>query len=134
LLRFVSLLTARRTMRNVENEGKALNQLLSRADITWHGVRLHEPDWSASSHSIAFTTRSLQEDAHIHVIVNAWREPLEFELPSAGGDGRSWRRWIDTSLDAPDDVAEWDRAPRISTESYRAEPHSVVMLFNGRQG
>jgi isoamylase len=133
LLRFVSLLSARRTMRNVQNEGEALNQLLSRADITWHGVRLHEPDWSASSHSIAFTTRSLQEDAHIHVIVNAWREPLEFELPSAGGDGRSWRRWIDTSLDAPDDLAEWDRAPRISAERYRAEPHSLVMLFTGPQ-
>ncbi len=37
----------------------SLNELIRHAEVQWHGVRLHEPDWSDSSHSIAFSARSL---------------------------------------------------------------------------
>ncbi|HWO92984.1 MAG TPA: glycogen debranching protein GlgX [Methylomirabilota bacterium] len=99
--RFVTLLNARRVLRDVEPERQrvALNQLIRQADITWHGVRLHEPDWRHYSHSVAFTARFTKERVFFHVILNAYWEPLEFELPSVA-DG-AWRRWIDTFLDAP---------------------------------
>jgi len=130
--RFVSLLNARRVLRDVEHEKKrvALNQLLLQEDITWHGVKLGEPDWRHSSHSLAFTVRLTMDRTHYHIILNAYWEPLEFELPLvANGTGDPWRRWIDTFLDSPHDIVEWERAPSVPGHSYRAEPSSVVVLF-----
>ena len=132
VLRFVTMLNARRVLRDVEHERQrvALNQLIRQADLTWHGVRLHEPDWSYGSHSVAFTTRFANEPGIFHIILNAYWEPLEFELPPvAAGGGHPWRRWIDTFLDSPHDIADWDRAPLVSGDRYRAEPRSVVVLF-----
>ena len=129
--RFVSLLNAKRLLRDVDHERQrvALNQLIRQADLTWHGVKLHEPDWGSSSHSVAFTTRLPKEPGLFHVILNAYREPLEFELPpSADGGAHPWRRWIDTFLDSPHDIVDWEGAPVVSGQSYRAEPRSVVVL------
>jgi glycogen operon protein len=64
------------------------------------------------------------------VILNAYWQPLDFELPrldSAGED--PWRRWIDTALDSPHDVVEWETAELVPGYTYRAESRSVVMLF-----
>ena len=132
--RFVSLLNARRVLRDVEPERRrvALNQLIRQADIAWHGVRLHEPDWRHSSHTVAFTARFTKERLFFHVILNAYWGPLEFELPSVANGGRHlWRRWIDTFLESPHDIVDWERAPSVPGHSYRAEPRSVVVLFAG---
>ena len=63
--RFVTLLNARRVLRDVEHERQrvALNQLIRQSQITWHGVRLHEPDWRPCSHSVAFSARFPAEKA-----------------------------------------------------------------------
>ena len=130
--RFVSLLNARRVLRDVEHEEKrvALNQLLLQEDITWHGVKLGEPDWRNSSHSLAFTVRLTMDRTHYHTILNAYWEPLEFELPPVADGGRHpWRRWVDTFLDSPHDIVEWEQAPAVPGRTYRAEPRSVVVLF-----
>jgi len=131
LHRFVSLLNARRTLRDMEHEERrlALNQLIKDAHITWHGVKLHEPDWRSSSHSLSFTLRSQEEGVHFHVILNGYWEPLTFELPPADGAEHPWRRWIDTFLDSPQDIVDWEEAPLVAGSSYRAEPRSVVVLF-----
>jgi isoamylase len=132
--RFVTLLNARRVWRDVEHERQrvALNELIRQADITWHGVKLDEPDWRHSSHSVAFTARFTMDRAPYHVILNAYWEPLEFELPSvADGIQGPWRRWIDTFLDSPHDIVEWEHAPSVPGHTYRAEPRSVVVLFAG---
>ena len=127
--RFVSLLNARRVLRDVEPERQrlSLNQLIRQAQLTWHGVRLHQPDWGHGSHSVAFTTRLPSGRMLVHVILNAYWDPLEFELPPVAGG--PWRRWIDTFLDSPHDIEEWERAPVVSGDRYRAEPRSVVVLF-----
>ena len=67
------------------------------ADITWHGVELHRPDWGDSSHSLAFELVHADDpNTHLYVVFNAYWEPLEFELPPAGhpllGCGRGHRR------------------------------------------
>ena len=51
--------------------------------------------------------------------MNAYWEPLDFELPPPDGD-RAWRRWIDTSLDSPNDIVPWQDAPVFAGASYRA--------------
>jgi glycogen operon protein len=132
--RFVTLLNARRLLRETEHERRrmSLNQMLRQAKTAWHGVNLNQPDWSPSSRSVAFTAEVRKEKLRFHLILNAYWEALDFELPGAGkGGGNSWRRWIDTALDSPNDIVEWQSSPSIEGNSYRAEPRSVVVLFAG---
>jgi glycogen operon protein len=134
VLRFVSLLNTRRKLRDVEHERHrvSLDQLIRRAGIAWHGVRVDEPDWGDSSHSVAFTTKHAGEGPLFHVILNAYWGPLEFELPPVpGADHRLWRRWIDTFRESPDDIVDWDRSPVVAGDRYRAGPRSVIVLFTG---
>jgi glycogen operon protein len=63
-------------------------------------------------------------------ILNAYWEPLDFDLPPVSyGSANPWRRWIDTALDSPLDIVPWQTAPPIPGYSYRAEARSVVVLF-----
>ena len=106
--RFVSLLNARRLLRDVKHEHQrvSLNSFLREAKKAWHGVKLLEPDWGDSSHSIALGAELRGEGLLFHLILNAYWEPLEFELPR-DSDGHPWRRWIDTGLDSPHDIVPW---------------------------
>ena len=130
--RFVTLLNARRLLRDVEHERRrvSLTQLIRKANKEWHGVKLHQPDWSLQSHTIAVTIELRKAGLLAHFILNAYWEPLEFELPPVhGGDDDRWRRWIDTALDSPHDIVPWQEAPSIPGSPYRAEARSVVVLF-----
>ena len=128
LHRFLQLLIERRRLRNPEAEQHhlSLNQLLARALKTWHGVKLGQPDWSSSSHSIALSAQLPHENVRTHLIFNAYWEALEFELPD---NNRSpWKRWIDTALDAPNDIVAWWDSPVVAGFKYVAGPRSVVAL------
>jgi isoamylase len=115
-----------------ERHRVSLNQLLRGVNLAWHGVKLNQPDWSEHSHSIAFTAELRQERLLFHVILNAYWQPLDFELPRLDSAGENpWRRWIDTALDSPHDILEWDRAESFPGYAYRAEARSVVMLLTG---
>jgi glycogen operon protein len=132
--RFVTLLNARRLLRSVEHERRrvSLNELIRGANKAWHGVKLHEPDWGASSHSLALTIALRGDGSLVHLILNAYWEPLVFELPPVDGGGPwPWRRWIDTALGSPDDIVPWETAPPVPGLTYRAEARSVVALLAG---
>jgi glycogen operon protein len=71
-----------------------------------------------------------EEGLHFHLILNAYWEALDFDLPGPGDAGQGmWRRWIDTALDSPDDIVPWKTAPTVPGDRYRVEARSVVMLF-----
>ena len=131
MLRFVRLLNARRLTCSVgsEQQGLSLNQLLRRANRTWHGVKLGQPDWGAESHSLAFTAHCPDAKLLFHVIMNAFWEPLEFELPTACRGKDYWQRWIDTSIQSPEDIVEWEDATFVTSHTYLAMPHSLAVLF-----
>jgi glycogen operon protein len=128
--RFVKLLVARRLLRGVEHERRrvSLTEMLREANKAWHGVKLGRPDWGDNSHSVALGAELRREKLTFHLILNAYWEPLEFELPPAAVGGGPWRRWIDTSLPSPLDIVEWQAAPPVVGTTYRAGPRSVVML------
>jgi len=67
----VTLLNARRLLRDLEPEGQrfCLTHLLHEANLTWHGVKLGQPDWGESSHSIAFTVEVRREKLLFHLIL-----------------------------------------------------------------
>jgi glycogen operon protein len=133
--RFATLLIARRLLRDVEHERQrvSLTKLLSEANKAWHGVTLFQPDWGDNSRSVAVGGQLREEGLFFHLILNGYWDPLEFELPKLEGGG-SWRRWIDTALASPNDIVPWRTAPALSGNTYRAEDHSVVMLFTNGQG
>src|SRR5262249_23923821 len=129
--RFVTLLGARRMLRdNIEPEEQrmSLKHVLRNAKRAWHGVKPSQPDWSDGSHSLALSAEVRNKMLSLYAILNAYWEPLDFELPSAGRSGASWRRMIDTCLDSPNDIVEWDTAPTVPGRSYRAGARSVVVL------
>jgi len=134
--RFVKLLTARRLLRRTEHELErvSLNRLIREANKAWHGVRLNQPDWSDYSHSVALTTEIRRAKLLFHLILNAYWEPLDFELPPAfNDDANPWRLWIDTARETPNDIVPWEEAPAFRGLTYRAEARSVVVLYNKRR-
>jgi glycogen operon protein len=128
--RFVKLLIERRLLRDVEYERQrvTLTKLLDQAHKAWHGVKLFRPDWGDNSRSVAFGAELKHENLRVHLILNAYWEPLTFELPRPDG-GASWRRWVDTALDSPRDIVPWQTAPAVSGDTYRVEARSVVILL-----
>lgn len=130
--RFVKLLVARRLMRDVEHERRrvSLSQWLRDAQKAWHGVKLEQPDWSHYSHSLALGAELRREGLCFHLILNAYCEPLDFELPVCDGS-QGWRRWIDTALESPDDIVEWRKAPPVPGRTYHVGARSVLMLVAG---
>jgi len=128
--RFVRLLIARRVLRDsrAERERVSLTELLRTAKKAWHGTRLGQPDWSPHSHSLAFGADMPRAGLRLHLIVNAYWQPLDFELPAADA-GAGWRRWIDTSLDSPNDIVPWQDAPACPDSVYSATARSVVVLW-----
>jgi isoamylase len=129
--RFVRLLLARRMLRDTRPELKrlTLTQLLSNLK-GWHGTRLNQPDWGNHSHSVALSAELPKENLLAHCIFNAYWEPLEFELPPIRGAAKNhWKRWIDTSLESPQDISEWHQSQPVDTYMYCVGPRSVAVFW-----
>ena len=104
----------------------SLGDYLSEARIEWHGVELGKPDWGRNSHSVAFTLHNIAVSQVRYIAINAYWQPLEFELPPVNGN---WRRLIDTSLPSPDDISEGGRGSIVGA-AYLVNPRSIVMLHH----
>jgi isoamylase len=131
LHRFVQELIAFRQRRDVvaDRATWTLNQMLDCARIEWHGVALDRPDWSHQSHSLAFSLESVGGRFRLHGMLNAYWEPLAFEIPPLHGDSpHTWRRCLDTALASPHDIQAWDTATPIATTTYLVQPRSMVLL------
>jgi glycogen operon protein len=129
--RFVSLLIARRSLRELEAGRRTLSltEMLHEATTAWHGVKLLQPDWSPHSHSLAFGAELLHAGLGLHLIMNAYWEDLDFELPHEA-ISEPWRRWIDTSLETPDDIVDWRVAAALHDQrTYHVSPRSVAVLW-----
>src|SRR4029079_2323243 len=107
-----------------------LNQLLGQGRVQGHGTALDRPDWSVHSRTLCFTFQSLHARFRLHGMLNAYWEPLAFELPAAAAQYRQcWELSIETALPAPDDIRRWAAAPCVDHPgSYTVQPRSVVVL------
>jgi isoamylase len=130
--RFMALLASRRLLRSEEPERRrmSLNELLQHGNRAWHGVKPAQPDWRDCSRSIAFSAELREENLLLYMILNAYWDDLEFELPRPACIAENpWRRWIDTSLPSPDDIVPWQAAPAIESSLYHTEARSVAVFF-----
>ncbi len=103
-------------------------------EILWHGAEPSRPDFSPSSHCIAFALDGRgcdqpgHRDADIYVAMNAGAEPVDFRIP-ASPTGRAWHRVVDTSLDPPDDFMEVPSGPLLPVlHAYRLPAHAMIIL------
>ncbi|MBM4424937.1 MAG: glycogen debranching protein GlgX [Chloroflexi bacterium] len=99
-----------------------------RPRVSWHGVRLNQPDWNHPSHSLAFELCDPATGDHLHIMLNAYWEPLDFDLPPLP-PGQRWMRVADTALPSPDDIAEPGREAAVMRARYRVMERSVVVLM-----
>ncbi len=131
LRRFVKLLLACRLDpdRDATDHNTTLIEFLDNARIQWHGVKLDRPDWGQHSHSLAATAKAHRLGAVFHWMLNAYWEPLEFELPPAPAECPGpWRRWVDTSRESPEDICQWRCGPPVTDHHYQVPPRSMVIL------
>ncbi|TVQ83906.1 MAG: glycogen debranching enzyme GlgX [Chromatiaceae bacterium] len=96
------------------------------ADITWHGLRLHKPNFEdASAQVLAFTLAGATPDEeHLHVMMNMWDNDLQFEIPDL--PPRQWYLAIDTA--AHPALVEPSRQQAVSARQVAVSAHSVVVL------
>jgi len=129
--RFVKALIGLRMNRRlpIERLDMTLTELLRQQSVQWHGVKLNAPDWGHESHTLAATVRLLGYPLMLHIIINAYWEALEFELPALEESQKSWRRFVDTYLHPPDDICGSADAQVVSGSTCRVQPRSVVVLL-----
>ena len=73
-------------------------------------MRLDAPDLGPESHSLAVTASSLSGDLLMHFALNAWRQPLDFELPPLPADWLAGTPWTAAALD--EESAIWRQIGR----------------------
>jgi isoamylase len=110
---------------NVAGGAVKLAPSILAADFNQAGehLKLHQPDWSDQSHSLAISAWATAANLDLYLMLNAYWEPLRFELPPAPEAGlRPWRRWLDTFLESPDDICLFSKAPPVASSSYLVHP------------
>jgi len=134
LHRFVKQLIKLRKLEYYEQKSMpfvSLNVMLNEGVIQWHGVKLNSPDWSHASHSLSINWLSRNEKSVVHAMINAYHQPLEFEIPSAPDNNITpWRLLIDTSLASPNDINLPEEAPDYLPKTYTVKPHSAAIVWH----
>jgi glycogen operon protein len=96
-------------------------------DISWHGLQPGRPDWTPASHVLAFTLEQLETGRHVHVMLNADDQDLEFGLPPAPA-GMEWVSVIDTSRPSPGDIGDPEGPVLVDTAGIMVPAHSISVL------
>ena len=128
--RFVRQLIAFRKARMLplERSTMTLNELIAQHRVEWHGVALGKPDWSDHSHSLAATFRFDADAVVLHLMINAYWEPLAFAIPPPDENYLPWRRCVDTFRAAPEDIRGWSDAQTVRDGTFVVQPRSIVVL------
>jgi glycogen operon protein len=97
-----------------------------REDVHWYGVGA-TTDLSHESRSVAYCLHGASHhDRDLYVMVNAWQEPLTFEIQE--GTASDWCRVIDTARPSPDDIRVLGDEVPIDSMHYVVGARSVVVL------
>jgi isoamylase len=103
-------------------------------DISWHGVRAWQADWSAASRTIAFllcgrhARGGLEVDDYIYAAFNMHWECLSFEVPLLP-PGLRWHVFANTAAEPPADAWEPGHEPEVENPgSFLMGGRSVAIL------
>jgi isoamylase len=101
-------------------------------EISWHGSRAWEPDWSAESRYLAMMWCGPALDGvspdYLYIATNAQWDNHGLELPALPG-GLRWSLAVDTSRPAPDDVSPVGAEIPITGDTYLINSRSSIVLL-----
>jgi isoamylase len=136
LLRFFRILISIRKRYKLMRKGTfSPNPKEGDVRIDWHGVHLHQPDWSYESRSLAAHAHGIAdgEQKNLYLATNAHWEPHTYELPVV--PGWVWARMIDTSQPSPEDINEPGHEVVLANQhDVTVGPRSVVVLAGREEG
>lgn len=95
-------------------------------DITWHGTMLSSPGFDdPEARALACTVAGIGGTADLHVMMNMYWEPLEFELPPGH---TTWHVAIDTCATSPNDIPDAAVVTPVSTARHVVQARSINVL------
>jgi isoamylase len=98
-------------------------------DITWHGTRLGSPGFAdPQARALACTIAGLGGEADLHVMMNMFWEPLDFELPV--DPQRAWHVAVDTFAQSPHDIDDQDDSAPLRRSVCTVQGRSIVILVS----
>ena len=106
-------------------------------DISWHGTRASQPDWSGTSRVLAFLLGGHHAkggtvvDDDVYVAVNSHWDALPFEIP-APALGRRWHVAVNTSLPAPQDIYPLYQEPLLEDQTRCLVGGRSIVVLVGR--
>jgi isoamylase len=103
-------------------------------DISWHGVRAWQPDWSGASRIFAFmlcgahANGGQHQDNYIYVVLNMHWETHLFELPELP-QRMQWHVFANTIMPPPEDIRKPGSEPLLEDQQqFLVGSRSVVIL------
>jgi glycogen operon protein len=99
------------------------------ADITWHGTKLGSPGFDDSNgRALAFTIAGFDGDRDLHIMMNMFWEPLDFEVPL--DPRRDWQIAVDTFAPSPLDIPEPNQRSPLRSSRCTVQGRSIVILLD----
>ena len=97
------------------------------ADIAWHGTKLGSPGFDdPQGRALACTIAGFDGDADLHIMMNMFWEPLDFEVPV---DPQCvWHVAVDTFAPTPHDFANQNPGVPLDRTSCTVQGRSIVIL------
>ncbi len=105
---------------------------LGSSTCRYGGVRNNHPDWSHHSHTLSYTLKNSKYKQRMHIMVNAYWEHLQFEIPKPKGN-RPWHRILNTAVPSPNDILSFEEAPVIRGGKVYVNARSIVVLMAGSE-
>ncbi|MDD5559083.1 glycogen debranching protein GlgX [Candidatus Methylomirabilis sp.] len=100
------------------------------ADVSWHGCKLNQPEWSdLGARELGMTLGGFDDEPDIHVMLNMHWEGREFEIPSI--PDRRWFKVIDTAASSPHDIADPGDETEFAGHVCSVQGRSIVVLVSG---
>jgi isoamylase len=97
-------------------------------DIAWHGTRLNSPGFAdPDARALACTIAGDAGTSDLHVMMNMYWEPLDFEVPLG-----AWRVAVDTFARSPADVPDAAGQVAVAGRACTVRERSVVVLESRR--
>jgi glycogen operon protein len=101
-------------------------------DVTWHGLKLNQPGWDdPNARALAFTLAGFRGEEDLHVILNMYWEPLDFEIPT--NPGREWYKAVDTGEALPFDIREAGEEEPFPALICSVGGRSIIVLVSKQQ-
>ena len=132
LFRFVKLLIAfRKSQPNLRRRTFFDDHAEIKKEIQWHGRILNKPDWSNSSHNLAFHLIANQNNPYdIYIISNTGTRKMKFQLPGLL-QHKKWYQKCNTSKSFPDDIYIDGSEKQLDDQIfYFVEAHTTIILIS----